>query len=147
MLDRNVAPMSVPSPVLAITDIFLLAGLVKGVIGLGLPTVAMGLLGLVMPVGRRRSAPSAFVHHKHVADLVGRRFGPLIGRVWPMMVAVFAGTISASGLIAGSNAAIATAGLGAALVLYAVLGLVKLRMCRPMSRTGRGQSSERPPVW
>jgi uncharacterized membrane protein YfcA len=32
----------------AITAIFLLAGFVKGVIGLGLPTVAMGLLALVM---------------------------------------------------------------------------------------------------
>ena len=32
-----------------ITFTFLLAGFVKGVIGLGLPTVAVGLLGLVMP--------------------------------------------------------------------------------------------------
>lgn len=29
--------------------VFLLAGFVKGVIGLGLPTVAVGLLSLVMP--------------------------------------------------------------------------------------------------
>ncbi|MFC7608315.1 hypothetical protein [Teichococcus aestuarii] len=29
--------------------VFLLAGMVKGVLGLGLPTVAMGLLGAVMP--------------------------------------------------------------------------------------------------
>lgn len=28
---------------------FLLAGFVKGVVGLGLPTVAVGMLGLVMP--------------------------------------------------------------------------------------------------
>jgi uncharacterized protein len=32
----------------AITSIFVLAGFVKGVIGLGLPTVAMGLLALLM---------------------------------------------------------------------------------------------------
>jgi hypothetical protein len=29
--------------------VFLLAGLVKGVVGLGLPTVSVGLLALVMP--------------------------------------------------------------------------------------------------
>ncbi|MFC0386680.1 hypothetical protein [Muricoccus vinaceus] len=29
--------------------IFLLAGMVKGLMGFGLPTVAMGLLGLAMP--------------------------------------------------------------------------------------------------
>jgi uncharacterized membrane protein YfcA len=32
----------------AIAGAFLLAGFVKGVIGLGLPTVSIGLLGLVM---------------------------------------------------------------------------------------------------
>src|SRR5262245_56970952 len=32
-----------------IAGAFVLAGTVKGVIGMGLPTVAMGLLGLVMP--------------------------------------------------------------------------------------------------
>ena len=31
---------------------FLLAGMVKGVIGMGLPTLAMGLLGTVMPPAR-----------------------------------------------------------------------------------------------
>ena len=35
--------------VLAVGASFILAGFVKGVVGLGLPTVAMGLLGLVMP--------------------------------------------------------------------------------------------------
>ncbi|HEU0084947.1 MAG TPA: TSUP family transporter, partial [Bradyrhizobium sp.] len=33
----------------AIAAVFLLAGLVKGVLGLGLPTVAMGLLAVSMP--------------------------------------------------------------------------------------------------
>src|ERR1700745_3883952 len=34
--------------ILLITGTFILAGLVKGVTGLGLPTVSMGLLGLAM---------------------------------------------------------------------------------------------------
>ena len=32
-----------------IAAVFVLAGLVKGTIGLGLPTISMGLLALVMP--------------------------------------------------------------------------------------------------
>ena len=38
---------------------FLLAGLVKGVIGMGLPTVAMGLLAIALPPveGGRAAAP------------------------------------------------------------------------------------------
>ena len=38
-----------PTGLAIIAGAFLLAGAVKGVIGMGLPTVAMGLLGLVMP--------------------------------------------------------------------------------------------------
>ncbi|MBN9265741.1 MAG: sulfite exporter TauE/SafE family protein, partial [Hyphomicrobium sp.] len=34
---------------LFIAAVFVLAGLTKGVIGLGLPTISMGLLALVMP--------------------------------------------------------------------------------------------------
>ena len=34
--------------ILTVVLIFLLAGLVKGTLGMGLPTVAMGLLGLLM---------------------------------------------------------------------------------------------------
>ena len=38
-----------PALTLLVVITFLLAGTVKGVIGLGLPTIAMGLLGLSMP--------------------------------------------------------------------------------------------------
>jgi uncharacterized membrane protein YfcA len=34
--------------IILVTAIFILAGLVKGVIGMGLPTIAIGLLGLVI---------------------------------------------------------------------------------------------------
>ena len=36
-----------------LTATFLFAGMVKGVTGMGLPTVAMGLLGMVMPAAGR----------------------------------------------------------------------------------------------
>lgn len=39
---------TLPSVLIIITLTFLLAGFVKGIIGLGLPTVSMGLLALVM---------------------------------------------------------------------------------------------------
>src|SRR5262245_61189903 len=42
-------PDHLPSHILVIMAVFLLAGLVKGVSGMGLPTVAMGALGAVMP--------------------------------------------------------------------------------------------------
>ncbi|MGT2491239.1 hypothetical protein ACU4GD_13765 [Cupriavidus basilensis] len=41
---------------------FLLAGLVKGVVGLGLPTVAMGLLGLAMPPAQAAARHGCAIH-------------------------------------------------------------------------------------
>jgi uncharacterized membrane protein YfcA len=39
-----------PPHVLIVSAVFLLAGAVKGMTGMGLPTVAMGALGAVMPL-------------------------------------------------------------------------------------------------
>ena len=50
-----------PALSLLVVVTFILAGTVKGVIGLGLPTVAMGLLGLAMPPAQAAALPSAAV--------------------------------------------------------------------------------------
>jgi uncharacterized membrane protein YfcA len=44
-----------PFPLIVATLTFVLAGFVKGVIGLGLPTVSMGLLSLVMAPAKAAS--------------------------------------------------------------------------------------------
>ena len=115
--------------VLLIAGTFFFAGLVKGVIGLGLPTVSMGLLGLAMPPVEAAAmllVPSLVTNIWQL--LAGPCFGALLRRLWPMMVGVVVGTLAGSGIIAGTAARAATAGLGAALVLYAVVGLMKLRL-------------------
>jgi len=48
-------PSIQPFPLIVATVTFLLAGFVKGVIGLGLPTVSMGLLTLVMAPAKAAS--------------------------------------------------------------------------------------------
>jgi uncharacterized membrane protein YfcA len=115
-----------------LTGTFLLAGLVKGVIGLGLPTVAMGLLGLAMPPVEAAAlllVPSLVTNVWQL--LAGPRFGALLRRLWPMMVGVVAGTLAGSGVIVGTDAGAATAFLGAALALYGVVGLAKPRLRVP----------------
>ena len=112
--------------------VFLLAGLVKGVIGLGLPTVAMGLLGLAMPPAQAAAmllVPSLVTNVWQL--LAGPRFGTLLLRLWGMMLGVCAGTWAGSGLITGAAAHHATAALGAALVIYAAVGLAKLQLHVP----------------
>jgi uncharacterized membrane protein YfcA len=113
----------------AACGIFLLAGLVKGVIGLGLPTVAMGLLGTIMPP---LQAAALLVLPSLVTNfwqfLKGPPLLPLLRRLAPMLAAVALGTLVGlwAGLLPGRGGA--TAGLGAALLAYAAFGLLPLRM-------------------
>ncbi len=119
---------------LLIAATFVLAGFVKGVGGLGLPTVAMGLLGLVMPPVEAAAlllVPSLVTN---VWQLVaGPRFRALLHRLRGMMLGIVAGTLAGSGLLAGTAGRAATAALGGALALYGVLGLLKPRLRVPVT--------------
>ncbi|MBP2228655.1 putative membrane protein YfcA [Azospirillum agricola] len=116
----------------AVALTFLLAGGVKGMIGLGLPTVAMGLLGLVMPPAEAASlliVPSFVTNVWQLAS--GPGFGPLLERLWPMMAGVCLGTWVGAGFLASDASGVATMALGIALVLYAILGLSSARLRVP----------------
>lgn len=107
---------------------FLLAGLVKGVVGLGLPTVAVGLLGLVMPPMQAAAilvVPSTVTNVWQLA--AGPRFLGLLKRLWGMLVGIVVGTLAVGWLLAGANWLAATPLLGVALILYALLGLSNQR--------------------
>jgi uncharacterized membrane protein YfcA len=102
------------------------------VVGLGLPTVAVGLLGLVMPPAQ---AAALLVAPSMVTNVVqlfsGPRFGQLLQRLWPMLAAICAGTWLCAALVPARMMAYATAALGVALVLYAVVGLAAVKMTVP----------------
>lgn len=108
---------------------FLLAGLVKGVIGMGLPTVAMGLLAIVLPPAQAAAilvVPSLVTNVWQL--LAGPSFAALARRLWPMMVGVVVGTVAGAGVLAGNVAGLAKIGLGIALMVYAAVGLAGLRL-------------------
>ena len=111
---------------------FLLAGFVKGVIGLGLPTVAVGLLGLVMAPAQAAAllvVPSLVTNVWQLA--AGPRLMPLLRRLWPMMAGIGVGTWAGSGLLAADTGGRATMALGIALLLYAAAGFVSSRLRVP----------------
>jgi uncharacterized protein len=56
----------------------------------------------------------------------GRHHGRLMRRLWPLLLTIFLATWLGAGLIAGGDAARASVALGAALMLYAALGLAKI---------------------
>jgi uncharacterized membrane protein YfcA len=101
--------------------VFVLAGMVKGVTGMGLPTVAMALLGLVMPPLQAAAilvVPSLLTNVWQMLERQGLYANWL--RLRPMLLGVCAGTLAGGALFArGDGRAV----LGIALVLYALLGL------------------------
>jgi uncharacterized membrane protein YfcA len=103
---------------------FLLAGFVKGVIGLGLPTVSMGLLAVTMPP----SHALAIVIVPAVVTNIWQTFvGPylrdIIRRLWPLMVGTVIGIWLNAGMLTGPYARYGTIVLGVLLVIYAIVGL------------------------
>ncbi|HZP99089.1 MAG TPA: sulfite exporter TauE/SafE family protein [Reyranella sp.] len=115
--------------------VFLLAGFVKGIVGMGLPTVAMGLLALIVPPAVAAALlviPSLVTNVWQLA--AGPSFGKLARRLWLMMAGVLLGTVAGIGVLAGDNAPLAGAALGVALALYAVIGLAGWRFVLPPRR-------------
>lgn len=118
--------------ILSVTAVaFLLAGFVKGVIGLGLPTVAIGLLGIVMSPSQAAAilvVPSLVTN---VWQLVtGGDVLLLTRRLWPMLLGVCVGTFIGA-LTLPVNIPGASTWLGIALIVYAALCLAKVQFKVP----------------
>lgn len=105
--------------------IFVLAGLVKGTIGMGLPTVGLALLGLLMPPAQ---AAALMVVPSLVTNVWQATAGGALKRLTLRMAALLVcialgvGSIrfAGAGLAEQANAIV---GLGIALALYGVYGL------------------------
>ena len=111
-----------------VTVIFAFAGWIKGVIGLGLPTIATGLMG-------------AFIAPAHAAAIVvlpalltnvwqmwsGPALVALLKRLWPMLTSVILGTVATAGLLTRSDVRLSVGLLGAALMIYAAYALFGTR--------------------
>src|SRR5579862_9982562 len=91
--------------IFGITLSFILAGAVKGLTGMGLPTVAMGLLGLVMAPAQ---AAAYLIIPSAVTNLWQFFTGPnrlrVVRRTGAMLVMICGTTWAAAGLIAGDHA-------------------------------------------
>jgi hypothetical protein len=109
--------------------VFLLAGGVKGVLGLGLPTVGMGLLSLVMTPTQ---AAGILVIPALVTNIWQVALGPalfaLVRRFALMIVATLIGTFSTVEFLTRSSQTTAAGALGAVLAVYGIYGLAGPRL-------------------
>jgi uncharacterized membrane protein YfcA len=121
-----------PSVLAAIGGTFLLAGAVKGVIGLGLPTVSLALLTVAfdLPSAMALLLVPSFVTNLWQA-MVGGNGRRILLRLWPFLLMATAMVWAGAAALTRVHLSLLTALLGLLLVTYAVVNLGGLRVTIP----------------
>lgn len=110
---------------MAVGTVFVLAGAVKGVIGLGLPTLSMALLAVWMPPAAAAAllvAPSLVTNVWQLQPWPG--LGRTLRRLGGMQAGIVVGTLAAGWTFGGLDSGAAAVALGVALVAYAGWGML-----------------------
>ncbi len=113
----------------AIAVTFLLAGTVKGVIGLGLPTLSLGLLTAALDL---TTAMALLIVPSFVTNLwqavVGGNGRAILLRIWPFLLMATATVWLGATALTRLDLLLLSALLGALLVIYAALNLRGVRL-------------------
>jgi uncharacterized protein len=117
----------------AVAVVFLAGGVVKGGIGLGLPTVSIGLMAIWMPI---TEAAAILILPVILTNIWQAFFGTalklILLRLWTLLIALMIGSAAATILIASANQSLADGLLGTMLILYAGLALSGARFSVPV---------------
>lgn len=112
--------------------VFVVAGFTKGIIGLGLPTISMGLLAVVLPPTEAAALlilPSLITNVWQMLD--GGHLRSVLRRLWPLNLGVCAGTWGGAAFLSGLGGPYGALALGVALMAYALSGLAALKLAVP----------------
>ncbi|MFQ5683766.1 MAG: sulfite exporter TauE/SafE family protein [Candidatus Binatia bacterium] len=118
-----------------IAGTFLLAGAVKGVIGLGLPTVSLGLLtaALDLPTAMALLIAPSFVTNVWQA-VVGGNGRAILLRIWPFLLTATATVWLGATALTRVDVSLLSGLLGGLLVAYSTLNLAGVRVAIPAQR-------------
>ena len=105
--------------------IFIVAGLIKGIVGNGLPVISIGLLTLMLGLQEAIALAviPAFATNIWQASKGGYFFF-LVRRLWPYLLASIISVTLGTFLLIAINASILTVILGLLLAAYSILGIV-----------------------
>lgn len=120
------------SLLLAACLILFVAGLVKGLTAMGLPTVGMALLSMIMPPA---DAAALIVVPAILTNVIqfatGPRRLPTLRRFGVLGMAAIVGTLAGALLLGGLDSHLAPALLGGTLVVYGLFGLSRMALRTP----------------
>ncbi len=118
--------MWAPEILVLVVATFVAAGMVKGVVGLGLPTVSMALLTATLGL---RDAMALMLMPSLATNVWQAVAGPYLGeilkRFWPMTIAALVGIFVGLRIGIGVDPAVLGGLLGILLCIYAITGLGK----------------------
>jgi uncharacterized membrane protein YfcA len=109
--------------------VFLFAGVIKGLVGLGLPTITIALTSLVLPLSDTIALialPTVITNLWQAA--VGGNFRTIVRRQWPLIVPLMAVLYGTMWLVGRKGPNWAFLVLASVLVAYGGLGLLRVRM-------------------
>ena len=119
----------------AIALVFMIAGFVKGVIGMALPTIVIGLLSTSMSTAHA----IALVIVPAILTNIWQTFnGPyladILRRLWPLLLCTCLGVWSGTGFLSGPYAPYGTILLGILLVVYSIIALMRAQFYLPKGK-------------
>ncbi|WP_417220793.1 sulfite exporter TauE/SafE family protein [Achromobacter spanius] len=124
MTAMDLLPGGTPAILAATVAVFILAGVVKGVVGLGLPTISMAMLALVMAPAQ---AAALLIVPSLVTNLWQARpwptLPPTLRRIAALQLGVCVGTLAGAMWLGAPSGRWAGVCLGLALIAYAGWGL------------------------
>ena len=109
--------------------VFLIAGTVKGLVGLGLPTITIALTSLVLPLPEAIvliSLPTVIANLWQAA--VGGKFRLIVRRQWPLIVPLMIVLYITLWLVGQKGPTWAFLVLAVVLIVYSGLGLLRIRL-------------------
>jgi hypothetical protein len=123
--------------VFVVSGAFFIAGAVKGVIGLGLPMVSLGLLTVALDL---QTAMALLVVPSFVTNLwqsvVGGNAKVILDRLWPFLVTAAVTVWIGVAALTRLNPSLLAALLGAQLVTYSLVSLRGIRLTIPIRHEG-----------
>lgn len=115
-----------------ITASFLIGGLVKGVIGTGLPTIALALITATVGIREGMAIillPSILTNMQQ--GLLGGHFKYVINRSWSFLLTTFIAIWIGAALLATIEVSVLSGLLGFILLVYAAIGLRAAKLPQP----------------
>jgi uncharacterized membrane protein YfcA len=124
-----------PELIAYVLVVYLLAGMVKGVVGLGLPTISLALIAAVFGL---KEAMVLLLVPSFVTNfwqgVTGGQLLVILRRIWVMLAVMCGTTWFATGIMMRSDAKLLSACLGGILIVYAAISLATPQIAPPGRR-------------